>query len=594
MSYFAVPLNEDANISRSEDELAPVTSRLLGGVAVVENTLKQLPVGALGIHGSAAYTAHFDPGPFLTTDQIKEQYPVVTSDFPKGGHEHNVRFLSDTKSQQLMSQELIDNMPPGFLTEVTKIVGFGIANVMDPIARIGGSLVEKVFQKVGFNLAANAAGVISKHTSFGETSSKLMARAVIGVSEGGALITPYAMSSRDYFNQLHMPQPISTTLEIFGIGGGLGAFARVLAGYKSPIEIQEEKNARAVINDQMAAGKKPDISLILKNGVRQARLKEGEVNLPDLQKGQAELELALRDNVSKLEQASKEFESVKEEHPEARDIETPNREGRHLVDRALEIAKIPEEARVSEDTELINNLPDNEEIQSAITLKNVPREDLDINQQKFLDRFDNGEEEDLIKERKQNFRERLEENIKKTKALPKDDERVQDLLIEKNKLNRSLEIAKERLNELREMKEPAKLSKLRKNIIQLKTDQLRLKEHLNDLSAYIRLVSKEHPAVTAQELQEASERINSWKGNQTTNLNEFYKAERKLEAPVFSDDELIADAEDVINNLKEGDLLEDEVKDVINELPTIEKKETGIDKALRALKGCMSSKQEGD
>jgi hypothetical protein len=655
MGYTPITLPTNANLDRSQSEDPPTTPRLLGAATEFVDTMQQLPLADLTSHMVGLYDEKYNPGRFMNFNEIKEAYPLVADQFKDGGHENLIRDINDKKHKELYNQNIINNMQPGALSGLTKFAGFGIANAMSPTNYLAGFGVEATVGKFGAMIASKIPET--------NIAAKFAARAGFGVTEGGLAVTPIALSTSDYYKQIGMPISAWDTAKMIGFGAGLGGILRTAIGFKNPIAPEAHENAFAVAQDQMAAGKKVDVGLVVKDGNYKARNLEDPADVEALNVIRDDMQKKVSDLSEKIEKEKKNFEELSKDK-EVSPLEKIT-DGREIVDRAERLNRIPEELRTAEENSFMKSLPDTDEIKAALTFKNISRDELLPKEQKFLDRFENGEEPEMLKKNiasRETEIERLKKQIKKIKepskeeeihrlskiqernkrqigrakseieslkkkkfknvalkkeALsglkrdiktledeninvskkitetqkaqkvvkelsPAEEERIDDFKKQIDETNKRLEEGKERLKELRKFeREPEKVKTSRAKIRELEREQAARQKMVEDTDAHIALLNTESNPVNVPELKAGAEQVNSWKGEDTTNLSDFKEAEEEAARPETSEKELLDAYQNTVDNLeKAGDLGKVE-KDALSELKTEEAKQTKINDALR-------------
>ena len=573
MGYTPITLPTNANLDRSQSEDPPTTPRLLGAATDFVDTMQQLPLADLTSHLVGLYDEKYNPGRFMNFNEIKEAYPLVADQFKDGAHENVIRDINDKKHKELYNQDVINNMQPGALSGLSKFGGFAIANAMSPTNYLAGFGVEATVGKFGAMVASKIPET--------NIAAKFAARAGFGVTEGGLAVTPIALSTTDYYKQLGMPISPWDTAKMIGFGAGLGGILRTAIGFKSPIAPEAHENAFATAQDQMAAGKKVDIGLVVKDGNYKARALEDPADVEALN--------TIRDDTQKkVSGLSDEIEKEKENFEElSKDKEVSPLEkitdGREIVDRAERLNKIPEEFRSQEENSFMNKLPNTDEIKAALTFKNISTDELLPKEQKFLDRFENGEEPEMLKKNiasRETKLEKLKNDLDKTSE---EDEiargKIKDEIEE---TERRVKQSKERLKELRKFeREPERVKASRAKIRELEREHAAMQKMVEDTDAHIGLLNSDSNPVNVPELKAGAEQVNSWKGEDTTNLSDFKEAEEDAAAPEVPEKELLDAYQNTVDNLEKTGELGKVEKEALRELKTEEAKQTKINDALR-------------
>ncbi len=580
MGYTPIVQPENSNIDRSLSESPPTTPRLLGAATEFMESMKQLVIPDLTLHAANLYTEKFNPGKFLSNDQIKESYPLVADQFKDGGHEHSIMNANDLKSKAVKNQFLLNNMQPGALSSLSRGAGFLTANLLSPVNYITGMGVEKTVGK----LSELALSKVSETNEF----AKIAARGAFGALEGGAIITPMAMSTRDYYNQLNMPLSKLDTALMIGTGSGLGGILRTVTGFKSPISKDSHTNASVVAADQLAKGKKVSTGLIIKDGQYRERTLEEPTNVEalnviknEMQEKSGAIDKQLSDEKEKFNTLTKDRKNTIP-HDQITD-------GKDIISNMQRIGKVEEDFRRPKDKEFINNLPDTDEIKAAITYNHISPDELKPHEQTFMSKFNAGKEDELIEKNIEARNKDLEKTKNKLKKIPKENkEEISTKKEEITETKRKLKNSKERLKMLKRLKnEPKKISESRKAIKELSDKKIALDKIITDTKTHIDLVNSNSDPVNISELRNEANRINSWEGNQTTHLSDFSKAERENAEPAITEQDLLDSYEKTVQNLKDAGEL-DNVKGNLEELEVQEDKHNKINKALKDFVVCQT------
>ena len=289
MPYIPVTLPDSTLIDRSDYEVEPNTSNTDGTLAEIYNAVASTPLalGAFEVH--KFINRYIDHGDFLTPKDATKKYPNVN--FPKGGYENVIRLTSERKAIQDGHQDLINNMPKGWLTTGEKTAGWIVGSAMSPLTAVGGGVLNSIASKLGSKFLL---------TSLGERMiTRVLTKAGIGIGEGAALMTPLALSYKGMKDELQEPVTWKETAENIGLGALTGGVLRTAFGFHPVISQDSAKQAMTIADEQMRAGKQVNVEPTLKNGMFE-QSKQSKLLPSDVDRIQTDLNDRLTDTNKKL------------------------------------------------------------------------------------------------------------------------------------------------------------------------------------------------------------------------------------------------------------------------------------------------------
>jgi len=585
MTYFPFALPESATQDRSETEAPPTTPFLLGTITNFENDLQSLPITEIGRHVARLYNDNFNKGQFLDPQEAKEKYPNVS--FPEGGYENEVASASDSRSLADYNNDLISNMKPGLVSGLGKTTTMLAANAIDPIGWLGGIGVEKTVGRIGAELVSKIA--TDQAASATSKAASLLSKGVVGATEGGLISSPFAIGSADYYHQIQMPYSKWNTAKMIGAGALFGSALRTAIGFKKVMPTDFDNTATFVANEQLAAGKKVDLEPVITEGMARAQKADENFN-PDLvmeetQKLQNQLSNVNqsleneRNNYTELTKGKKNVIN-----PDIGDISGPS-----LVNKALNISSVAPELISDEDKSFMKSLPNTDEIKAAGTYKLKAPEELTKNEQKFLERFNGGDEQGLLTDRLDRHQNEISRiNKKLDKLKPEEVDEREKLLNQKDTLDNKIDDGRGRLKELRRFRnEPAKIKVSRENIISLKNQQRELAQQIEDSNAYLAVRGKSVPSLDQEQIKNAMNRVNSAEGEFTYDPKEFQQQEEISKKPEISDKEIADEDKASLEQQLTGKDFPKDIVDDFNEVDDLSKDVKDVNSALRNFFKCI-------
>ena len=149
MSYVSFPFPANTQFDKGDTEKAPTTSGTLGTLTAVENGLQSLPIPVAANHMMKNYQSTINPGPFLSSDDIKLQYPSMASKYPNGALQSDVSYDQALRDRDDMQQGILSNMNPGVISGAERLVGSSVAVLADPLTYVAGGVAESLGGIVG-------------------------------------------------------------------------------------------------------------------------------------------------------------------------------------------------------------------------------------------------------------------------------------------------------------------------------------------------------------------------------------------------------------------------------------------------------------
>lgn len=215
-----------------------------------------------------SYIKNFDPGKFMTQKELSEQpWFNPTLKFPNGIGEDFAKLASKREDAKQDRQNIIDNMPSGFLSNTAKYSSSMLGFALSPVnAALSVGAPEIVGTRISGMLNALDEQVIAEN---------ILKKGIMGAGEGSAIMAPQAITNYTTGTQLGedptMLHPIAEMLT----GAALGAAFHLLGGLiraKKPMSAQSNSAAQEAAVAQMESGKKVNVAPIVKQGAYEQSL----------------------------------------------------------------------------------------------------------------------------------------------------------------------------------------------------------------------------------------------------------------------------------------------------------------------------------
>jgi len=255
MSYVPIGSSSDTSIDTTGVEATPETPFMAGIGIDLEDSLMGTFSG-MGIYQMRKwYRKHYNPGEFLTGDEIKEKYPNMS--IPNGGYENVIKLKSDRKAAHDFADEVVGNLSPGFFSYGARLGQFFLANSTDPIQLLMGKGISALISKpMGY-----LAGKLPELTGISETA----ARFGVGAAEGMVHALPYVGLQAYEGKEIQEPLTAMAAITTLGLGGFLGSLYRTVAGFKEIVPDESKQTMVEIAKDQIKSGKTVDVELIMKD-----------------------------------------------------------------------------------------------------------------------------------------------------------------------------------------------------------------------------------------------------------------------------------------------------------------------------------------
>ena len=273
MAYVPIGMPIDSSVDTTGVEATPETPFMVGMGIDFEDTLSNTMSG-VGIYSIRKwYTNHYNPGEFLTGDEIKEKYPNIS--MPEGGYENVIKLKSERKAAHDFADEVVGNMKPGFFKTAGRLGQFLIGNATDPVQGLLGHGIN--------SLIAKPLGYAATKIPIWMGISESITRTGLGVVEGMTHALPYVGLQTYEGKEIQEPSTITSALMTFGLGGTLGGLYRTVAGFKKIIPNKTPNNIINTAANQIKSGKTVDVDLLVKDALyksfkEETALKEGELS----------------------------------------------------------------------------------------------------------------------------------------------------------------------------------------------------------------------------------------------------------------------------------------------------------------------------
>jgi hypothetical protein len=233
-----------------------------------------------------AYYSKFDPGKTLSNDEWKKSQYYREGLKVDGDISENIAKTAAQRYDRKQQFATVKaNMPKGALQSTLNFTADNIGMALNPIALVGGMGLGALATKAAVGLlgdivATKAIGAVSAR----EFAKRAAAGAIKGAGINVGFVAPaiaagYAADSALDENPDGL-QAIASIGLAAGLGAGLGVVAEGVGQvYRSVVSQKALYKARETAINQVAAGKEVEVSPILQNGYREARLKEAPTDV---------------------------------------------------------------------------------------------------------------------------------------------------------------------------------------------------------------------------------------------------------------------------------------------------------------------------
>ena len=585
MSYVSFPFPANTQFDKGDTEKAPTTSGTLGTLTAVENGLQSLPIPVAANHMMKNYQSTINPGPFLSSDDIKLQYPSMASKYPNGALQSDVSYDQALRDRDDMQQGILSNMNPGVISGAERLVGSSVAVLADPLTYVAGGVAESLGGIVGKPIYR---AILAEEANGAQMAATNVAAHVgIGFSKGLATSIPLAVSTRDYYhsiNQTYSPWNTALMMGTFGVGD---AAMTTIRGFRTPIDPADSDFIMSKAGLDMAQGKTPDVDPLLNHALYTANTKDiSEMDNPESQAKIIDgLNESHKQSQVELDAANSEYNKVVSQHPDVPVDDIKNiKTGQELIDNFKRLKGVPEEYMGEDDKAFMENLPNNDETKEALTYAMQDPAAVPPENKKFIDSFVASSVEPL------NEASLIEKNLKQTNDLLEEikqsnkDNNI-DLDAPENSLRKiqtdalkdEIDRKKARLKDLRKLNNlPASLRKVieaqKKAIVKEKLVRM-MKEGTEQ---YFNLKNSSNMPMTREDLESMVKRSNS-----PVSSADYVGTKTDEPLPPMSDEEEAA-LHDELNNYVDAQGEEaNEYKDDLNE---VKRGQTMFDKVQKAIK----------
>jgi len=594
MSYVSFPFQENTQFNQGEFEKAPPTSGTLGTVTSFENGLQSLPVAVAANHMMKTYQANMNPGPTLSPEQVKSQYPEMLSKYPKGGLQSDISYDQSLRDRDDMQQGILENMNPGIISGAERLAGSNAAIFGSPLTYLAGGVAEKLGGVIGDPIYRAIFAASQKESQM--TAANVAAHIGIGFSKGAATSLPLAISTRDYYhsiNQTYSPWNTALMIGMFGVGD---AAITTFQGFKAPIDTGDANTIMNKAGMDMAQGKTPDVDPLLKDALYTANVRDvSDIDNPETQlKITQALDDSHKQSQAELEQANNEYDKAVSQNPDAQLDDIKNiKTGPEIIENLKRLKGVPEEYMGDEDKSFMQSLPNNDETKEALTYAMQDANSITPENKSFLDDFvasndDPKNETMLIKDNLQKAQDLLDKNNAYYKDNNIDLNAPENELkkIQMEALKDEIERKKARLKDLRKLNNlQAGLKKIidtqKKAIAKEKT----LREMKEGTETFFNLKNSSNQPMTREDLQNMVARSNS-----SVSSADYVGTNVEEPAPEMSDEEEAALSDELNNYVEAQGEGANEYKDDLNEIKRNQKIFDKVQKAIQAYVKCNKLK----
>lgn len=527
-------------------------SRLVGLTTEMGEAFKQVPL----IYGLT----------WLTDEYIKHF----------GGTDAYKERLADEKESFENNADIINRMPPGFLSGTAKLAGFIIPNALDPINWIAGLGAERIIGSAGARLASK----LSLESL--PTLGRIGIKAPLGFAEGAAATAPLAVSTTAYLKHLDQPVSFATPLSLMAQGGLFGMALRGLFGFKPIINATDDRAISAVGIAQMNKGKKLDLDLFIKDALNRAN-EEGTQLAPE---EMSAIEERLRPTAETIDaEVSKTRATLRGFAKRGFTVKPSS--ASEIMDLYQDIRAKPDELRTADDKAFLKTIPKTLEFQRAAILNRTTKESWNADDINFMQDFLGDKESELLKSRLEIENGLLKQHTQNLNQLKETDKNFKTVQLKTKYLEESTRRGEDRLKELNKMAaEPNKVKATRIKLANLETQKVNFDRFREDTAAHMELLTRQHPPVNSDDVRHATENFNTWKGDLATDTPLFNKMEDEASVKLTPEDEALELAQANVSDLRTNTQFEAIDAQMADDLDEMEKRENEIASKLNEYVKC--------
>lgn len=432
--------------------------------------------------------------------------------------------------------------------------------------------------------------IVARALAQSTKGARVGAEAALGAAQQGLAFTPAALADYDVSNQLGQNPTALNVVANIGLAAGLGAVFHGIGAARKPITTEAHDTALQTATAQTLNGQRVDVAPIVKQGYNEARANEEippSTNEPLTYKGKP-IQDARTEVDARLNEAKTNYDEAL-----SKDAEKRRNQGllegkkplddSDVIEKALQISKVSPAARSVEDKLFLDGLPKNEEFQKALGAAQKPEAERTPEEAAHLQAFNQGEEPRMIQDR-------LEEHQKEISSLQeqlgkvKGDKQKADIQGQLNDLTERVKQGQDRLDQLqgRENETPA-IKAARENLEKVQGED----EALKGREVEAKMQQTPSMPVTPQDIEASIHRAQDWRNDSALDPNDMAAFDREAEAVPDENEQILADTESLIDDLRKQDALTEEDKQLLDDLKAEGEKSKLYEAALKALKDCF-------
>ncbi len=547
---------EDTIIDEDPFVQPATTGRIDGAIVSGEQAFANSPL-AEGIKIVQAQQVNdFNPGPHVTQQEWKNgpDFRPGLSVPTTGINKNNAVINADRVDAENERQAVLNNMTPGFLSSGSRFIGTAIG------FGLGNAPAVVLFPEI----SAVTEGLLGTNAAVGINAlARLGGRAVGGAVAGAVTTAPDAFTRVAADNFFGQDTNIMSAMSEIGIGAAFGGVLHGAFGHTRLISNESNEVAKQLAVSQALESKFTNVMPVINNGYREAR--EGEAQqaaevIPNADEADQAIAQAHQDSITNLEGQQEQLEN---QIPAARQkvdelskkslVKRSVPRGPTMIDNINAALKPIEGKRTTAQKSLLTNEKHLTEVHTVRNLREVPEADRSIDENDFINRFNNPiGEKAIVEERLQTAR----TNQQVFSRVPDADETQVSIDHRNTQLtqaNHQVTMAENRLAELNKVPSFSAARKAANvKLFNLQDSRNKIVDQINERKLLLQM--REHPpeAVTQSELRQASDEIASAEGDSAADPQAQARLDAQMETVEGPEVEVFnKQAEEAFNTVKD-------------------------------------------
>ena len=589
LNYLGPYIPENTLQDTSQFETTPQTGLFQGARISAMDTVHNSPVADFLSSSRLELTKHFSPGKFLSEKEWRDSEFFRTGlSFPKGVSANVAKLSADRIDDEEGRQAQLDNMPSGFLSSGSRLVGNTLGFLLDPVNAAASVLAPEY-------IGVRAASTLAKVADSG-ILIKTAARAGVGAAEGAAITAPFALSQFTT-DELYGQNPSSlSALSTIAMGAAFGGVVGGAFGERAIMPHLYNKTAMQTAAGQLASGKSVDVGDILQQGYHEGRVQEDSIPREKVEQQKNILKERMSKNESELrdqtEQLNKEITNKEfNDKVSGKPIQPDSPKTSDIIKKTSAILDKPGFERTASERVFLKSVPKTDEIEKALGIYRRPGFDRNSSERVFLQQMFSGDEKNILSERLDRHNTEIENLNEEKKTLTNtsiDKKRSSEIDDQVSGINNKVDIGTVRLNDVRGVKvETPRIKEIRKNIESIGAEQTEIKTAVQHHDAALLMDDNRGEAVNFQQIKSSSDTVASWRGDSVVDEGKEKQFQDEIDDTARTTEELDDKLDKDIQRLRDADLLSDEDMDALDEIKEQEDKLGRFSQVLDTAAKCL-------